>query len=97
MRPHEDGGPALRAEAVTRNGLCAQGTATALSTVLQAAHQPVWQVWNFAAFAQTPLEQGALTFIPSANSKFEAQETIKVPGFLRKSSPCPLSAVIRHP
>jgi hypothetical protein len=55
-----------------------QGTATALHPLTVAAHQPVWQIWNFAAFGHTPLEQAALAYIPTAAGRFEERETIKV-------------------
>ncbi len=52
-----------------------QATATRLSALLLAAHQPLWSLWNLAAFTNTPLEQAALAFLPSARGEEERRET----------------------
>ncbi|GAB4822804.1 hypothetical protein N2152v2_009850 [Parachlorella kessleri] len=55
--------------------LMIQATATRLSALLLAAHQPLWSLWNLAAFTNTPLEQAALAFLPSARGEEERRET----------------------
>ena len=55
-----------------------QRTATALPALLLAAHQPCWSLWNLVAFTNTPLEQAALVFLPSAASRVERRETVGI-------------------
>ena len=55
-----------------------QRAATALPAVLLAAHQPCWSLWNLVAFTNTPLEQAALVFLPSAASALERRETVRL-------------------
>lgn len=55
-----------------------QSSATALRPALVAAHQVLWQVWNLCAFAHTPMEQGALAFLPSMTDRNEYKELVKL-------------------
>ena len=62
----------------TTSYLFLQASATRLPAMLLAAHQPVWQLWGLASFANTPLEQAALAFIPAAVTLQERREIISV-------------------
>lgn len=62
--------------AKTTSYLILQANATQLPAAMLAAHQPMWQLWGLCSFANTPLEQAALAFIPSSNSNSERQELI---------------------
>ena len=52
--------------------------ATRLPPVSVAAHQPVWQTWNLAAFMHTPLEAAALAFLPAARGGRSRRSTAGV-------------------
>jgi putative MATE family efflux protein len=62
--------------AKTSSYLVLQSNATRLPATLLAAHQPIWQLWGLASFANTPLEQAALAFIPASNSTSERKELV---------------------
>jgi Na+-driven multidrug efflux pump len=58
----------------TGSYLLMQGATVRLPALLLAAHQPVFQLWGLCSFANTPLEQAALAFIPAARSQRERRE-----------------------
>jgi Na+-driven multidrug efflux pump len=55
-------------------------TAAQLSTVLLAAHQPIWSIWCLMSFSNTPLESAGLAFMPSARAAgaHEQRQTAKL-------------------
>ncbi|KAL4431117.1 hypothetical protein ABPG75_006373 [Micractinium tetrahymenae] len=58
--------------------LLLQSTASRLSALLLAAHQPVWSMWCLVSFTNIPLESAALAFLPAAASRADRQETARV-------------------
>lgn len=51
-----------------------QSGATRLPSVAAtAAHQPLWSAWTLLSFAHTPLEAGALAFVPPAAAEGERE------------------------
>ena len=52
-----------------------QGAATRLPSVAAtAAHQPLWSAWTLLSFAHSPLEAGALAFVPPAAAEGEKEK-----------------------
>lgn len=52
-----------------------QSGATRLASVAAtAAHQPLWSAWTLLSFAHTPLEAGALAFVPPAAAEGEKEK-----------------------
>mmetsp|Transcript_1310 Transcript_1310/g.3313 ORF Transcript_1310/g.3313 Transcript_1310/m.3313 type:complete len:553 (-) Transcript_1310:16-1674(-) len=51
-----------------------QRAATGLPTLMLAAHQPAFMLWNLCAFSTVPLEQAALAFVPAAKTPRQRAE-----------------------
>lgn len=64
--------------AKTTSYLLLQASATRLPPLMLASHQTIWQLWGVCSFMNTPLEQAALTFVPSAPSERDRRELIQL-------------------